>query len=114
MSTRQQSLLRDALGLSCATGAASNEIVVCGKREPNPYRLPLPPAPEPGAREAGDVVDPLKIMKMNPQRCPPARPRPPPANLDLLAIAAAAVAVAVKVADPEFQPVKPPEPKNCG
>jgi hypothetical protein len=110
----QQNQLRGALGLACDRSAASDEIVVCGKRKQSPYRLPLPAAPEPGVRQAGEAVNPFAVMGLNPEWCPPARPRPPSENLDVLALAATLVAVAAKVADPEAEPVKRPPPKNCG
>ena len=112
--TLQQKQLRNALGLGCRDGAASDEIVVCGNRGPSPYRLPLASVPEPGSRHLGEAVHQLDVMALNPERCLPARPRPATERLDLVAIAAATVAVAAKVADPDLEPAEPQLPKNCG
>jgi hypothetical protein len=113
-SIRQQNHLRDALGLACDRKAAANEIIVCGKRGPSPYRLPLAPDPEPGAQRVGEAANSLDVMALNPAWCPPAAARPDSPNLDILAMAATAVAIAVKVADPERERVKPVRAKNCG
>jgi len=41
---------------NCAAGADAREILVCGRRQENlRYRLPLPSAPDPGARAARNV-----------------------------------------------------------
>ena len=46
---RQQASLRSSLSLDC--DRESDEIVVCGRRGADPYRLPLPVERLPGARE---------------------------------------------------------------
>jgi hypothetical protein len=64
---RQQSSLRSGLGLACDRGAG--EIVVCGRQGPDPNRLPLPVEPEPGARNAGEPVDPSETLALSDQKC---------------------------------------------
>ena len=63
----QQSSLRSGLGLDCDRGAA--EIVVCGRQGPDPNRLPLPVAPEPGARRSGEPVDPSETLALSAEKC---------------------------------------------
>jgi hypothetical protein len=63
----QQSSLRSGIGLDCDRGAG--EIVVCGRTGPDPNRLPLPVAPEPGARKAGEPADPSAALALSKQRC---------------------------------------------
>ncbi|HEX8125315.1 MAG TPA: hypothetical protein VF548_07020 [Allosphingosinicella sp.] len=46
---RQQSSLRAGLGLDCDRGGA--DIVVCGRRGPNPNRVPFPDQRTPGEPE---------------------------------------------------------------
>jgi hypothetical protein len=111
---KQKSLLSGSLGLRSGAGADGQEIMVCGKRGPSPYRLPLGSAPEPGARRAGEAADQRETMALNPERCSPARPRPESDRLDLLAIAITAVAVAAKAAGKDLQPPKPKPVKTCG
>jgi hypothetical protein len=111
---RQQSNLSETLGLRCRAGANPDEIIVCGERRPSPYRLPLGSDPEPGTRRAGEPADQREIMALNPERCPPARPRPESDRLDLLAITVTAVAIAAKAAGKDIQTPKPKPVKPCG
>jgi hypothetical protein len=111
---RQQGQLRDVLGLDCGRARASNEIVVCGRRERSPYRLPFDPDPEPGARSPGEAMDQRKVLELNPKPCPVSRPRPKSDGLDLLAMAATAAVIAAHVADPEREKAKSRTEKNCG
>lgn len=64
---RQQSSLRSSLGLDCDRD--SGEIVVCGRRGPDPNRLPLAVAPEPGARNSGEPADPADALALTAQKC---------------------------------------------
>ena len=44
--------MRQTVGTApCARNAAADDIVVCGRRGPDPNRLPLPVEPVPGERE---------------------------------------------------------------
>jgi hypothetical protein len=113
--SRQQRELRDALGLDCDRGRSADEIVVCGKRGPSPYRIRFAPDPEPGARNAGEPLDQREAMALNPKPCPPpARPKPQTEGLDLLAVAATAVTIAAAIADDEKVPVRPRHERICG
>ena len=55
--------------LDCPTPDDPEEIVVCGRRNgaPDPNRAPLPIAPEPGSRIAGEV--PSGLASMSADRC---------------------------------------------
>jgi hypothetical protein len=110
---RQKSQLSGSLGLRCG-GGDGQEIVVCGKRGPDPYRLPLGSEPEPGARLAGEAADQRKTMALNPVKCSQARPRPESDRLDLLAVALTAVAVAAKAAGADLKPPESKPVKTCG
>ena len=66
---RQQSSLRSGLGLGCDRTTA--EIVVCARPGPDPNRLPLPVQPEPGARIAGEPVDPGETLALSAEKCTP-------------------------------------------
>jgi hypothetical protein len=66
---RQQSSLRSGLGLGCDRTTA--EIVVCARQGPDPNRLPLPVQPEPGARIAGEPVDPGETLALSAEKCTP-------------------------------------------
>jgi hypothetical protein len=48
----QQDGVRKATGTApCPREASAGDIIVCGRRGPDPNRLPLPVEPEPGERE---------------------------------------------------------------
>ncbi|HEX8063921.1 MAG TPA: hypothetical protein VF535_11975 [Allosphingosinicella sp.] len=64
---RQQASLRSGLGLDCDRGSA--EIVICGRQGPDPNRLPLPVAPEPGARNSGEPADPSAALALSAEKC---------------------------------------------
>ncbi|MET1112322.1 MAG: hypothetical protein ABWX67_12415 [Allosphingosinicella sp.] len=64
---RQQASLRSGLGLVCDRDSA--EIVVCGRQGPDPNWLPLPVPPEPGARTAGEPVDPAATLALSAEQC---------------------------------------------
>lgn len=64
---RQQSSLRSGLGLDCDRDSA--EIVICGRRGPDPDRLPLPVPPEPGARNSGGPADPSEALALSAEKC---------------------------------------------
>jgi hypothetical protein len=50
----QKRQLREATGTApCPVGGESEEIVVCGRRGPDPYRVPFPDEQPPGARAPG-------------------------------------------------------------
>lgn len=94
---RQQSSLRSGLGLSCDRDAA--EIVVCGRQGPDPNRLPLPVEPEPGARVAGEPVDPKDTLALSAQTCTTVGRNPRcSGGLPILAIAAMIVQTVAKAA----------------
>jgi hypothetical protein len=111
---KQKSALSGSLGLRCGAGGDGQEIVVCGKRGPDPYRLPLGSEPEPGARLAGEAADQRKTMALNPVKCAQARPRPESDRLDLVAVALTAVAVAAKAAGKDLRPPESKPVKTCG
>ena len=84
----QRDGVREAVGTaSCARDRESGDIVVCGRRGPDPYRLPLPVERLPGEREnllpgelpraqasfstcvigcqpSGIVVDPFRVIRV--------------------------------------------------
>jgi hypothetical protein len=93
----QQSSLRSGLGLNCDRDAA--EIVVCGRQGPDPNRLPLPVEPEPGARVAGEPVDPKETLALSAQTCTTVGRNPRcSGGLPILAIAAMIVQTVAKAA----------------
>jgi hypothetical protein len=112
--TKQKSQLSGSLGLRCGGVGEGQEIVVCGKRGPDPYRLPLGSEPEPGARLAGEAPDQRKTMALNPVKCSQARPQPESDRLDLLAVALTAVALAAKAAGKDLRPPESKPVKTCG
>lgn len=113
-SARQQSRLREALGLDCGRAESSSEVVVCGTREPSPYRLPLDSDPEPGARLAGEAVDQREALALNPKPCSAPRQRPGSNGLEILAVAATAAMIAANLADPDREKPEPRPAKTCG
>jgi hypothetical protein len=111
---RHRSALGETLQLNCGRNRDRDEILVCGKRERSPYRLPFDPEPEPGARRVGEAVDQREVMALNPERCPPIPQRPQSEDLDLLAMAVTVVTVAVSLAEGGLEPAQPRPVKNCG
>lgn len=107
---RHRETLRSGIGLGpCPAPGEQAEIVVCGRRGPDPYRLPLGSEPDPNVRRAGEVQDQRKLLALGAEPCTSARRRQRSDGFDLLAIAATAVSIAanmmdVKTAEP--QPVK--------
>jgi hypothetical protein len=94
---RQQSSLRSSLGLDCDRD--SGEIVVCGRTGPDPNRLPLPVQPEPGARIAGEPVDPKDTLALSAETCTAVGRNPRcSGGLPILAIAAMIVQTVAKAA----------------
>jgi hypothetical protein len=93
---RQQASLRSSLGLDC--DRPSGEIVVCGRRGPDPNRLPLPVPPEPGARNAGEPADPSEALALSAEKCTTVGPNQQcGGGLPILPIAIWLVQTAVKV-----------------
>ena len=105
---RYQQHLRNGTGLVCGMPSESSEIVVCGKRQRSPYRVPIDVEPQAGARVRGDPIHPREVMVMNPSSCPPPqRPRQSP-GIDVLAVAATVAVVALNVLDKDRpKPQKP-------
>jgi hypothetical protein len=94
---RQQSSLRSGLGLGCDRDSA--EIVVCARQGPDPNRLPLPVPPEPGARTAGEPVDPSDTLALSAQKCTTVGPNQQcSGGLPILGIALYIVQTVVKAA----------------
>jgi len=62
------------VGPRCAPQESEDEIVVCGRRRegPDPNRLPLPVAPEPGTRLRGELSTSTAALTPDTclQRCP--------------------------------------------
>jgi hypothetical protein len=93
---RQQSSLRSSLGLDCDRD--SGEIVVCGRRGPDPNRLPLPVQPEPGARHRGEPADPSETLALSAEKCTTTGPNQQcGGGLPILPMAIWLVQTAVKV-----------------
>lgn len=94
---RQQSALRSGLGIGCDRSAA--EIVVCARQGPDPNRLPLPVPPEPGARIAGEPVDPNETLALSAEKCTAVgQNQQCSGGLPILGIAAMIVQTVVKAA----------------
>ena len=94
---RQQAALRTSLGHDCDRGAA--EIVVCGRIGPDPNRLPLPVAPEPGARHAGEPSVPSDALALTADKCTTVGPNQQcSGGLPILPIAIWLIQTAVKAA----------------
>ena len=92
--------------LDCPKGADPEEVVVCGRRDrPDPARLPLRTAPEPGRRIQGEAVSTVAAAGKR-ETCSTVGPNPQcGGGLPILGIAAtvakAAVRVAEKILDPD-------------
>ena len=48
--------------LDCPRASDPEEIVVCARQGPDPYRLPLPVPPEPGSRVAGEAPSGTDVL----------------------------------------------------
>ena len=53
----------------CERGSVADEVIVCGRRTRDPYRLPLPVEPVPGARVAGEAPDQVEASEVGSERC---------------------------------------------
>jgi hypothetical protein len=106
----QREKLRSGIGLSpCPPPGGQAEIVVCGRRGPDPYRLPLASDPDPGARRAGVPADGRALLALGAEPCTSARRQRRSDGLDMVAVAAtlaSLAATALDVRTPEAQPVK--------
>ena len=104
---QQRQLRADLDQAACQRTQTGNEIVVCGRRTAERYRLPFAPEPEPGVRP--DMTSARTALSLRGETCHPGPRRPSSPKLDLLAIAATVAslaATALKVRTPEPQPIK--------
>ncbi|HYE27523.1 MAG TPA: hypothetical protein VEA61_04735 [Allosphingosinicella sp.] len=99
----QQRGLEAALGTApCARDIASGDILVCGRPGREPYRLPLPVEPEPGARRPGEAAAPSEALALGAERCTAVGPNPRcGGGLPVIPIAIWLVQTAVKAAQGE-------------
>jgi hypothetical protein len=54
---------------ACGPSAQSEEVVVCGRRDADTPRLPLPVEPEPGARSTGEAAPATDALALGAERC---------------------------------------------
>jgi hypothetical protein len=107
---RQRSELRSKAGLvGCVAKGDDAEILVCGRLDPDRYRIPPASTPEPGARVIGEAADGRTLLALGAEPCTSPRRPPRSDGLDVLAIAVTAaslLATAVDAKPPKPQPVR--------
>ena len=93
----------------CGKPGKDGAIIVCGRRGPNPNRLPLPEErTEPGERVRGDVPSGVAAANMRSHRCGVSgQGEQCNGGLNALGIAATAAKLLIKLADPEAE-LEPP------
>jgi len=91
--------------LDCPKATDPEEVVVCGRRDrPDPARLPLPTAPEPGRRVQGEAVSTVAATGKR-ETCSTVGPiQNCGGGLPIFAIAATVAKATVKVAEEIIDP----------
>jgi hypothetical protein len=92
--TAEEALAREQAGLQRSLG------LDCGRLGPDPNRLPLPIAPEPGARHAGEPPDAKEALALGDGKCSTTGPNQQcSGGLPLIPIAIWLIQTAIKVAE---------------
>lgn len=86
---------------ACGSGDEPDEIVVCGKRDGDRYRLPLPSAPMPGQRTRMTGTSGMDHLDKGNDPCTAVGRQQSCGHIDFISIVAAVAQAAVKAARDE-------------